>query len=97
MKKFCPSCADFVEYEGEGYTICSICGRTQAAAEQALASRRAQAQGAKLKWIWIIVGILAFLALFAFRPEQTLGTIISSIVQVIILVPILWGINKLRK
>jgi hypothetical protein len=96
MRAYCPACAVEVEYEGQGTNAhCSVCGRTRGAADLFLASRARAARDAKLKWVWIAAGGVAFMALLFLRPDQTLATLISTTVQVAGLALVLWVCKRL--
>ena len=102
MKDYCPACAMEVEYEGTGHNAsCNICGRTKSAAEQTVRSRAEQRRDAKLKWVWIALGVAGAIALFAFYiasggSERLLATLISTAVQVVLLAVFIWLFLKVK-
>src|SRR5690349_4489328 len=102
MKDYCPACASEVEYEAAGQNAsCSICGRTKSAAEQTVLSRATKARDAKLKRLWIGLGIVAVIGFILMNviighSERTLGILISTMVQVIGLAAFVWLFIKAR-
>jgi hypothetical protein len=98
MKDFCPACDVEVDYDGSGQNAaCSICGRTKDAAKLTVAGRKASAKSEKWKWILRALGVLALVAAFATATERTLGTLISTVVQVGGLVVAIWLFLKIRE
>lgn len=94
MRDICPACGIDVEYDNKGY--CSQCGRTKSVAEESVRFRNQQARDAKLKWLWISAGIVGLVAIFLLSPERSLGTLISTLVQVTGLVFFAWLFTKIR-
>jgi uncharacterized integral membrane protein len=98
----CPACSAEVEYEGSGESAaCILCGRTKAAAQQAMQSRAEQKRDAKLKWVWIALGAVCTIVLLVFlasngASDRLLGSAISAVVQVVLLAGLVWLVVKVK-
>ncbi len=106
MKNYCPTCAIEVEYEGTGENAsCNICGRTKTAAQQTVLVRKRQKSEAKLKRIWIVVGIAVAIPAFGFyyfnggssSIEYTLGKTLGEAAIILILLGLYLLFTKVKK
>lgn len=91
---FCPACQAETEHDG---AYCALCGRNPAAAALAMKAKRETKKPLNLTWLWWFLG-LTFIALsFIFNSERALGTLISTTVQVAVLVPLVWLATRKKK
>lgn len=91
---FCPACQAETEHDG---AYCSLCGRNPAAAALAIKAIAETKNELNLTWLWWVLGLTVVALSFIFRPGRALETLISTTVQVAILVPLIWLATRKKK
>lgn len=91
---FCPACQAETEHDGP---YCSLCGRNPTAAALAIKAMAETKKQRNLTWLWWLLG-LAFISLsLIFNSERALESLISTTVQVAVLVPLIWLATRKKK
>jgi len=91
---FCPACQAETEHDGP---YCSLCGRNSTAAALAIKAISETKKQRNLTWLWWLLG-LAFISLgLIFNTERALESLISTTIQVVVLVPLIWLATRKKK